>query len=71
MGLAGVCPSAVRVSAMRYASLASNAGKFGIGESLVKTTTEPTARTAVHGQFALHECSAPSPRQTTFSGEPS
>ena len=40
---------------MRYASLASSAGRLGIGESPVKTTTEPTACTAVHGQFAVHD----------------
>ena len=71
MGFAGVCPSAVRVSMMRYVLLASSAGRLGIGESPVKTTVEPTARTAVHGQLAVHAVFSAMATASAFSGEPS
>jgi hypothetical protein len=40
---------------MRNSSPANIVGRLGIGESLVNTTSGPTAFTAVHGQFVLHE----------------
>jgi hypothetical protein len=43
MAVLGVFPSVVTVREIRNSSPASSAGKFGIGESLVKTTEEPTA----------------------------
>jgi hypothetical protein len=44
---------------------------LGIGESLVKITAEPTARTAVHGQFAVHAVFKAITTAAEFSGEPS
>jgi hypothetical protein len=45
----------VDIDLIRKASLASRAGRFGMGESLVNTRSEPTALTAVHGQSEEHE----------------
>jgi hypothetical protein len=40
---------------MRKESLASRAGRFGMGESLVNTKSDPTALTEVHGQSEEQE----------------
>jgi hypothetical protein len=44
---------------------------LGIGESLVKITAEPAARTAVHGQFAVHTTLRAITTAAAFNGEPS
>src|SRR5438477_10514022 len=56
---------------MRYASLASRAGSTGIGESLLKTTDPPTARTAPHGQLLRHEAFKEPTTLTDVTGVPS
>ena len=70
MATPDVFPSDVSLREMRNSSPASKTGRLGMGESAVKITEEPTARTAVHGQFAqeaLNDCTT----ATEVSGEPS
>ncbi len=56
---------------IRNAPPASSAGKFGIGESLVNTTSGPTALTAPHGQSEEQEVINDATTDAGVNAEPS
>jgi hypothetical protein len=59
------------VREMRKSSVARTAGRAGIGESLVKTTEEPVAWMAVHGQLAGQDALRDATTATEVRGLPS